>query len=230
MRRCCASALVCPQARALFVAACATARILQRPISSPGLAPGPARARRGCASGVGSIDVGQLVRDLGAASRELALARREAALAAARLSELRLAVERARQAQGIIDARGALEYVLGLHHATSSAGLVRFFWTDDLGAFVLACVNQSRKVMGDNGDRAHTPTTLAALVLALKKRLNEGSHDWRAPEERAKAAAAPLVVPPSLSVSERTVLTCLLEAAGYVFEKAVAEVEVEDEG
>ena len=156
------------------------------------------------------------------AGRELLAAGRDLAVAAGRTAELRLLVRELRQEKGITDARGALEYSLGLHDATTREGLTAFLSDDVLGAQVLTCANASAKVRGDNGGKPHTPSSLAALLLVVKTRLNVESHDRRSPVERA---GEPLVLPRVLNFSERHVLTCLLDTLGYEIAATTDDVE-----
>jgi hypothetical protein len=122
----------------------------------------------------------ELVRDNMAARRaaeaavnELAAARRAAVVAgdkllaaAVREGEFRLIMRELCLRIGIVDARGAYEHSMGLHSATSREGLVAFLSDEPLGELVLSCVNKSAKVRGDNGDKPHTPSTLATKLLA----------------------------------------------------------------
>lgn len=134
------------------------------------------------------------------------------ATAAGLVAELHLHVRELRLLKGITDARGALEYSLGLHDATTLEGLKAFLENASLGSRTLACANESAKVRGDNGGRPHTPASLAKLLMDVKSRLNMESHDRRSPKERANE---PLVLPGCLNFSERHVLACLLTTLGY---------------
>jgi len=170
------------------------------------------------------------VNELAAARRAADAARQDAVVAgdkllaaAVREGEFRLIMRELCLRIGIVDARGAYEHSMGLHSATSREGLVAFLSDEPLGELVLSCVNKSAKVRGDNGDKPHTPSTLATKLLAIKTRLNEDSRDRRSPAERA---GAPIVLPGSLNFSERHVLTCLLTSFGYEVAPSPDRVDV----
>ena len=141
-------------------------------------------------------------------------------------SELQTSVRSLCRAQGIVDARGALEYTLGQHDVSKDKQLSQYLASPaGLGSRVLACCNGSPKVVSDNGGKPHTPDTLASLLFAVKRRLNKDAHDTRTPEERRGEAV--ILRQNGLSYADVCVTACFLEVHGFQVEKQFLDRDAE---